>query len=99
MVKYIKISQNNCRPCGDLDNLIKMIAPDKLDKLKPITSIDEMTEDGVMYTVKVDEYPEFGAKYDLMSVPVLIELNDDNTSAKTIYKPIAQDIEYIFNTL
>lgn len=99
MVKYIKISQNNCRPCGDLDNLIKMIAPDKLDKLKPITSLDEMTEDGVMYTVKADEYPEFGAKYELMSVPVIIQLNEDNSKAAEFYKPNGEDVENIFNTL
>lgn len=92
MVKFLKVSKSNCTPCMRIQLFLDNNAADKHFAIKDIKSLDEITEERVLYCSTVDDNPEIAAHYNLESVPAIIKLNENNEVEDT-----RKDIYYGYN--
>jgi len=79
MVKYLKISKENCTPCMRIQMFLDNNVPEKQDFIKDIKELEDMTEDNVLYCATVEESPHLASFFELSGVPAIIKLNSDNS--------------------
>lgn len=92
MVKFLKISKENCTPCMRIQLFLDNNASDKHYAIKDIKSLDEVNEDKIFYCATVENNPEIAAHYELSGVPAIIKLDDNNEVVEIVY---GFNIEYL----
>ncbi len=95
-MKFLKISQSNCRPCAEINLFLEH---NLTGQRKTITSLDQVTESNVLYEAMADEHPEIAAHYQLGSVPAIIRFEDNGEVIDTTYGVDKAFLEKLVDTL
>lgn len=90
--KFLKVSKSSCTPCMRIQLFLDNNATDKHYAIKDINSLDDITEDNILYCSTIESNPEIAAHFELSGVPAIIKLNDKNE-----VEDVNKDIVYGFN--
>ena len=82
MKTYVKLSKSDCAPCKMVAQFLESTEINK-DKVIEVTEssvanaiIAGKADEGKLYNVLVDDFPEVAGHFEISSVPVIIELKE-----------------------
>lgn len=82
MKTYVKLSKSDCAPCKMVAQFLESTEINK-DRVIDVTEgsvanavIAGKAEEGKLYNVLVDDFPEVAGHFEISSVPVIIELKE-----------------------